>query len=80
MSSQKEFFAGCLIGGILGAAAALFIPKNLIASTTQNRRSNHQKSTAHRSNHHPIEKAKSFAIKKTKTRAPRVLAKKQNGH
>lgn len=81
--STKEFILGCLVGGILGAATAMLVPKKFLngimqASSKRNRNLSNEKahttspsykakSTSH-SNHPVHEVAKARGTKKAASR------------
>lgn len=67
ISSKNEFFIGCVIGGILGAATALFVPKKFLNGCIQVNK-HHLHAKAHGNNHTRAHSSKSHAPKKTASR------------
>lgn len=74
-TSEKEFIVGCLVGGLIGASAALLMPKRFLNGINGVARSTHH---ATKRNHHRTtaanHTAESFAVRK-----PRKRAIKHNG-
>jgi gas vesicle protein len=74
-SSQKDFMVGCLLGGLIGASAALLMPKKFLNGI------NGVSHKLAKSTHHKADEAhasvRRYAVKKSKPRkAAKHAAKK----
>lgn len=71
MTSQKEFVIGCFIGGVLGASAALLVPRFLNGAEARKgheKRPRHQKGGGAALNSHAREMVKPLKPKKARSK------------